>query len=153
MKKPLILAALAICAACDLSTGTQAGPVQALVIDSTGHPYSAYLVQGHVLPYTYTMGVNHTVLNANLCLFTNGDYRFSALVETPSDINPDVLYSFTDKYSLSPAGKVTFAGQSQGLKGLGTDSLTYFYSLSNHTYLFAPDAKALNQACLKPASP
>ena len=55
MKKPLILAALAICAACDLSTGTQAGPVQALVIDSTGHPYSAYLVQGHVLPYTYTM--------------------------------------------------------------------------------------------------
>src|SRR4051812_20305552 len=126
MKKPLYLVALAICAACDLSTGTQAGPAVVRTVDSTGHPYAAFMIQGRFLPYTYTSDVSHTVLNANLCLFTNGTYRFAELLETPSAINPDSYFENYDTYALSSTGKVTFNGQSPGIKGIGSDTLSYF---------------------------
>src|SRR3954470_15187913 len=153
MKKLLILAALATgVAACDLSTGTPAGPAPVRIVDSTGHPYGVYTIQGHPMPFTYTSAVTHTVLNSNLCLFTNGTYRFSELVETPSNLNPDAYYEYYDTYSLSSTGKVTFNGQSPGLRSIGTDTLTYFSAQSLHTYQFVPDSTQLNQSCLKPLS-
>jgi hypothetical protein len=152
MKKPLLLVALAICAACNLSTGTDAGPVVPRTVDSTGHPYSVYIIQGSFMPYTYVLGVTHTILSANLCLFTNGTSRFSETEETPSNLNPDAYYETYSTYTVSATtGKVTFAGQNPGTGSIGTDSLSYFSTRNNRLYFFAPNQSQLNQSCVNPA--
>ncbi|HEY6219843.1 MAG TPA: hypothetical protein VIV65_07275 [Gemmatimonadaceae bacterium] len=153
MKPIPFLLVLAAIAACDLSTGSTVQDPPPRVVDSTGHPYTAYMVQGQPLPYTFNSGINHTVVSANLCLFTNGAYRFSEWLNTPSDFTPDAYYEYFGTYTLSPAGKVVFPGQATSVGGIGKDSLNYFYPLGSRSYLFAPDPKQLNQSCLKPATP
>jgi hypothetical protein len=150
-KKPFVLiGAIVAIAACNLSTNQTTTPPPPRFVDSSGHPYSAFMVQGHFMPYSYTNGVTHTVLNANLCLFTTDSFRFSELLETPTNITPDAYYEFYDTYSLSSTGKVTFRGQNPGLSTIGQDTISYFSALTDQTFLFFPDSTQLNQSCVRP---